>query len=588
MGLFVFLCNLVYNSIMLKKKWRVLPKITDEFIKEFPDMNPIVLQLLKNRKIVTQASIDEFFNADYIDDVHDPYLLIDMKKAVNRVYKALENNEKVLVYGDYDADGVTSSVLLVEVLESIGIRAEVYIPQREKEGYGLNMSSVQEIINRKFNLVITCDCAVTNVEEVELFNKNNVDVIITDHHKEPEILPNAYAIIHAGLKREKKYPFHILAGVGIAYKFAVGILQSEKCHLSDKDKEIAEKWLLDLVAIGSVADMVPLVGENRTLVKYGLMVMKNKKKRFGLEKLYEISGTNVEKINSTTIGFQIGPRINSAGRIDHANTSFELLRTKNLERAIEIANELNLNNRKRQDITNKILSQAKSQLDCVDKDTKFIWVSDKSWNLGVVGLVAGKLSQEYYRPSFVFGNDGNLWTGSVRGIDEIDLMEIINTVSDKLERYGGHKSAAGLSIKDENFEEVKKRIENEIKIRLKDLDLYPSLTLDCEINLADVDWDLWDYLEKFEPFGMENSRPKFLIKNCKINDISFMGKEDNHLRLQVEQFGEIKKVVGFSMAKNFVDIKNNDIIDMVVELGVNEWNGNRSLEIYLLDFKKCE
>lgn len=588
MGLFVFLSNLVYNSIMLKKKWHVLPKITDEFIKEFPDINPIVLQLLKNRKITTQALIDEFFNADYIDDVHDPYLLIDMKKAVERVYQALESKEDVLVYGDYDADGVTSSALLVEVLESIGIRAEVYIPQREKEGYGLNMRSVSEIIDRKFNLVITCDCAITNVEEVELFNQNNIDVIITDHHKEPEILPNAYAIIHAGLKRETKYPFHILAGVGIAYKFAVGILQSEKCHLSIKDKEIAEKWLLDLVAIGSVADMVPLIGENRTLVKYGLMVMKNKKKRFGLEKLYEISGTNVEKINSTTIGFQIGPRINSAGRIDHANTSFELLRTKNLERAIEIANELNLNNRKRQDITNKILSQAKSQLDCVDKDTKFIWVYDKSWNLGVVGLVAGKLVQEYYRPSFVFGSDGNLWTGSVRGIDEIDLMEIINTVSDKLERYGGHKSAAGLSIKDENFEEVKKSIENEIKTRLKDLDLYPSLTLDCEINLSDIDWDLLDYLEKFEPFGMENSRPKFLIKNCKVNDISFMGKDENHLRLQVEQLGVIKKIVGFSMARNFVDIKNNDIIDMVVELGVNEWNGNRSLEIYLLDFKKCE
>ncbi len=572
---------------MQKKKWQVMPKISEEFIKEFPDLNPIVLQLLQNRKIDTQVAIDEFFNADYIDDTHDPYLLIDMKKAVDRVYKALEDKEEVLIYGDYDADGVTSSALLVEVLESIGIRAEVYIPHREKEGYGLNLSSVQEIIDRKFNLVITCDCAITNVLEVELFNKNNIDVIITDHHKEPAILPSAYAIIHAGLKRETKYPFHILPGVGIAYKFAVGILQSEKCHLSDKDKEIAEKWLLDLVAIGTVADMVPLVGENRTLVKYGLMVMK-KTRRLGLEKLYEIAGTNVEKLNSTTIGFQIGPRINSAGRIGHANTSFELLRSKNLERSIEIANELNLNNRKRQDITNKILSQAKSQLDCVDKDTKLIWVYDKSWNLGVVGLVAGKLSQEYYRPSFVFGYDGTLWTGSARGIDEIDLMEVITKVGDKLERYGGHKSAAGLSVKEENFEEIKNIIENEIREKLKDQELSPSVTLDCEINLGDIDWDLWDYLDKFEPFGMENSRPKFLIKDCKINDISFMGKEDNHLRLQVEQFGTVKRVVGFSMSKNFVDIKKDDKIDMVVELDVNEWNGNRSLEIYLLDFKKVE
>lgn len=567
-----------------KRKWRVLPKIKSDFIKQFEYINPLILQLLHNRGITTQKQIDEFFNADYIDDIHDPYLLLDMEKAVSRVYEALSKKQEVLVYGDYDADGVTSSALLVEVLESIGIRAEVYIPQREREGYGLNLEAVQEIVDRKFNLVITCDCAITNIEEVDLFNKNKIDVIITDHHKEPERLPNAFAIIHAGLKRETKYPFHILSGVGIAYKFAIAILQSDKCPLNEKEKEIAEKWLLDLVAIGTVSDMVPLIGENRTLVKYGILVMK-KTKRLGLQQLYEIAGTNVDKLNSTTIGFQIGPRINSAGRIDHANTSFELLRTKNLERAIEIANELNLNNRKRQDITNSIFVQAKSQLDCVDAKTKSIWTNDKNWNLGVVGLVAGKLAQEYYRPSFVFGFDGELWVGSARGIDEIDLMEVITKFSDKLERFGGHKAAAGMSIKQENFEDVKNLIQKEISEKLEGLELNPSTIIDEEINLGDIDWDFWDYLEKFEPYGMENNRPKFLIKNCKINEISFMGKDSTHLRLQVEQFGITKKVVGFSMSKNFIDIKINDTIDIVVELGVNEWNGSRGLEIYLLDFR---
>ncbi len=570
---------------MAKKKWQILPKISDDRIKEFPDINPIVLQLLLNRGIETQSAIDEFFNADYIDDIHDPYLLIDMQKATNRIYEAKEQNQEVLVYGDYDADGVTSSALLVDVFSQIGIRAEIYIPQREKEGYGLNLTSVQEIIDRKFNLVITCDCAITNFEEVELFNKSGIDVIITDHHKEPSMLPNAYAIIHAGLKRETKYPFHELAGVGIAYKLAVAILNHPKCELSQKDKEAAEKWLLDFVAIGTVSDMVPLIGENRTLVKYGLIVLQ-KTKRLGLQKLYEIAGTNVSKINSTTIGFQIGPRINAAGRIDHANTSFELLTTKNLERAIEISNELNLNNRKRQDITNSIVSQAKSQLDCVDKDTKLIWVKNKEWNLGVVGLVAGKLSQEYYRPSFVFGFDGKYWVGSARGIEELDLMELINKVGDKLERYGGHKSAAGLSVKEENFEIIREIIEKEIKQKLKDEELSPSIILDCEISLADIDWNLWDYLEKFEPYGMDNHKPKFLIKDCLIRDIGFMGKDESHLRLLVEQLGITKKIVGFSMSKNFVDIKINDKIDMVIELDVNEWNGNRGLEVYLLDFKK--
>lgn len=571
------------NNRIMHKQWKLLPKIKDEIISQFPNINSICLQLLFNRNINTQERIDEFFNSDYIDDLHDPYLLKDMEKAVKRIYQAIDKKEEVLIYGDYDADGVTSSALLFDILDQLGIRADIYIPQREGEGYGLNSKSVKLIIERNYNLVITCDCGISNFEEVETFNKAGVDVIITDHHKEPKKLPSAYAIIHAGLKREK-YPFEKLAGVGIAYKLACGLLKSDLFKLGDKEKESVAKWLLDLVAIGTVADMVPLIGENRTLVKYGLIVLR-KTRRLGLQKLYEIVGTNVEKMNSNTIGFQIGPRLNAAGRIDHANTAFELLTTKNLDRAIEISNELNLKNRQRQEITNKLVSEAKEQIDCVDRDTKLLWVKNKNWSLGIIGLIASKLSQEYYRPSFVISWDGENWTCSSRGIDELDLIDIINKVEKKLIRFGGHKSAAGFTVNDKELSNVQKIIAKEIESRLKGIELIPSIYLDSEINLNDIDWNFWDDLNKFEPFGMNNNRPKFLIKDCKIRDVQYLGADNSHLKMTIEQNSIIKKAIGFGMVKDFPNLKVGQKINLAVEIGVNEWNGSRNLELYIVDLK---
>lgn len=570
----------------MAKKWKLAEKIQDSFVKEFPDLSPVILQLLYNRGITTQEKIDEFFNADFISDICDPYVFIDMERAVKRIYEAVEKNQEVLIYGDYDADGVTSSALLYDIFETIGLHPEVYIPQRETEGYGLNEGAVKEIVNRKFNLVVTCDCGISNFNEVEMFNNSGVDVIITDHHKEPEKLPNAYAIIHPGLAREN-YPTKNLAGVGVTYKFASGIIKSELFAKNENEKEKKLKWLLDLVAIGSITDMVPLIGENRTLVKYGLIVLR-KTQRLGLQQLYEIAGTNVDKINSTTIGFQIGPRLNSAGRMDHANNAFELLKTNNLETAIKISRELNISNSKRQDLTNKIVSEAKSQIDCVDENTKFIFVKNEKWNLGIIGLVAGKLSQEYYRPSFVLGHDNKHWVCSCRSIDEIDIMEIILKFKDKLIRFGGHKSAAGFSIPDENLEYVQNVIREELNKKLEGVELIPSLRIESEINFGDIDWNLCDNLDKFEPFGVENPEPKFLLKNCVIKEISTMGADKSHLRITLEQDGIIKRAVGFGFANKFSNLKIGDTIDLVVTIGINEWNGNRNIEIYITDINNSK
>lgn len=570
----------------MSKKWKLAEKIPDNFAKQFPDMSPLILQLLYNRGVTTQEQIDEFFNSDFISDICDPYVLIDMKKAVERIFQAVGNNEEVLIYGDYDADGVTSSTLLFDIFTQIGLHPEVYIPQRETEGYGLNETAVKEIIDRKFTLIVTCDCGISNFQEVELFNANGVDVIITDHHKEPEKLPNAYAIIHPGLSREN-YPTKNLAGVGVTYKFASGIIKSELFSKDETEREKSLKWLLDLVAIGTVTDMVPLIGENRTLVKYGLIVLR-KTQRLGLQQLYEIAGTNVEKINSTTIGFQIGPRLNSAGRMDHANNAFELVKTNNLETAIKIARELNISNSKRQDLTNKIVLEAKSQIDCVDENTKFIFVKNDKWNLGIIGLVAGKLSQEYYRPSFVLGHDNKHWVCSCRSIDEVDIMDIILKFKQKLIRFGGHKSAAGFSIPDENLEYVQGVIKEELEKKLTGVELSPSLKVESEINLGDIDWNLCDSLDKFEPFGVENPEPKFLLKNCIVKDVTTMGSDKSHLRITLEQDGVIKRAVGFGFANKFSNLKIGDKIDLVVTISINEWNGNRNIEIYISDINNSK
>lgn len=583
-----FLYNL-YVKVKRKymsKKWKLAEKIPDNFAKQFPDISPLILQLLYNRGVKTQEQIDEFFNSDFISDICDPYVLIDMKKAVERIFQAVTNNEEVLIYGDYDADGVTSSTLLFDIFTKIGLHPEVYIPQRETEGYGLNETAVKEIIDRKFTLIVTCDCGISNFQEVEIFNNSGVDVIITDHHKEPEKLPNAYAIIHPGLSREN-YPTKNLAGVGVTYKLASGIIRGELFNKDEVEREKSLKWLLDLVAIGTVTDMVPLIGENRTLVKYGLIVLR-KTQRLGLQQLYEIAGTNVEKINSTTIGFQIGPRLNSAGRMDHANNAYELLKTNNLETAIKISRELNISNSKRQDLTNKIVLEAKSQIDCVDENTKFIFVKNEKWNLGIIGLVAGKLSQEYYRPSFVLGHDKKHWVCSCRSIDEVDIMDIILKFKEKLIRFGGHKSAAGFSIPDENLEYVQSVIKEELEKKLTGVELSPSLKVESEINLGDIDWNLCDSLDKFEPFGVENPEPKFLLKNCIIKDIVTMGSDKSHLRITLEQDGTIKRAVGFGFANKFSNLKTGDVIDLVVTISINEWNGNRNIEIYITDINNLK
>ncbi|MCK5475024.1 MAG: single-stranded-DNA-specific exonuclease RecJ [Candidatus Pacebacteria bacterium] len=609
----------------MQKRWLVNKKYPEKFAKKFPEFSSTVLQLLWDRKINNQTLIDEFFGHDYKQNIHDPYLMKDMNKAVKRIFKALENDEKITVYGDYDVDGVTSSVVMIQTLielksiisqinrEDAKKFISIYIPDREVEGYGLNKKAIEKIKKEKNDLIITVDCGISSFKNVALINKLGMQVIITDHHHVPEKIPEALAIINSRQK-DCPYPFKELAGVGIAFKLAQALIENLKNYDSKKLQTTNyklspgfEKWLLDFVALGTVADCVDLVGENRTLLTYGLIVI-NKTQRIGIKKLIQAIGTKTrvngnitetKSINSTSIGFMLAPRLNAAGRMDHANTSFELLICENKTEAEELISKLEKNNQSRQKITEEAMNEIIDRISKKKKLPKIIIESDPNWKIGIVGLVAGKLANEYSRPFLVLQSQEDLFAGSGRSIPEFNLIEAIEKCKDMLISFGGHSQAAGLKFENKNFKKVKKELESIAEKTLKDEDLIPSIKIDCQIKQNHIDWKLFNEIEKFEPFGQGNQKPVFIIKKLEVHEIRIVGKDNTHLKLCFKSSSKdsIKyfKAIGFRLGKLAKEMPEDkpalrwgDIVDVVFQLEVNEWNGNRELQMNVLDLKISE
>ncbi|TSC95322.1 MAG: single-stranded-DNA-specific exonuclease [Parcubacteria group bacterium Athens1014_10] len=565
----------------MKKNWRLNPKITPDLQNQFPEINPIVLQLLDEMGINTQEKIDEFWNPDYGQDLHNPFLFLDMEKAVKRIFKAIKKEEKILIWGDYDADGVTSSAVLYSTLKKLGAQVEVYLPDRELEGCGLNIEGLKKLKNKKIKLIITVDCGISNAEEAELVKKLGIDLIITDHHSQPLKLPKAYAIINPKLEKEK-YPFRELAGVGVAFKLAQALLKESKIDI----EKGFEKWLLDLVALGTVADCEPLLGENRTLVKYGLVVL-NKTRRLGLQELIKISNLN-NLLDSEHISFQLGPRLNAASRMDHANTAFELLTTESEKEAREIAKKLNQINQQRQLMIGKIMQEAKEQIKG-EKDKKIIIVESPKkwfWPVGIIGLVAGRLQDELYKPVIVITKiDKKGLQGSSRSVPEFNIVKALQECGRHLLRYGGHPEASGFSLEENKLSEFKEEINKIAERELKNLELFSWLKINAKLDLGDINWDLQEELEKFEPFGESNKKPKFLSVNLQITGLEKLGKNEQHLKLSVIQSSfNSKKFIGFGLGKTIGSkLKIGDMVDIVFELGVNEWNGNKELQMKIIE-----
>lgn len=588
----------------MSKIWKVLEAAPQSFFDEHPEVPPAIAHLLYHRNIRTQRQIDEFLNPDYSVDVHDPFLFRDMKRAVARLFQAIENKEKIIIHGDYDADGVSASTILMTTLRNLGAtEIDVFLPHRELDGYGINARTVELLHKENAKVIITCDCGISNTSEITRAEELGMNVIVTDHHTIPEVLPPAFAIIHPKIEGET-YPDKGLSGGGVAFKLAQGLLMTHKqTHetLANGDKhESAEKWLLDMVAISSVADMVPLLGESRTLTKYGLIVL-NKTRRIGLQKLLlearllEEDGTMRHEITADTIGFQIAPRINAAGRLDHANVAFKLLTTESPIEAVDLAYQLDQNNKDRQQRTEQYVKEAIAQIENGgQKNNPILFVIDKDWSTGIVGLIASRIKDKYSKPTIAMGyNEGNI-VGSGRSVTGFNMIASMQEAPELFLKFGGHPMACGFTLKTpETLEEFKKTLIEKYNKNTVDFDMTPTLTIDTEIKLIDVNWELFDLLEKFKPFGMHNDRPRYIARDLTVVSCDPLGADGKHMKLMVrETNGPLRKVVGWRLCgpnaeTNWCKIlKAGDKMDMVFEVDVNEWNGNRELQLTIVDLKK--
>jgi single-stranded-DNA-specific exonuclease len=568
----------------VEKLW-VSPKPVPDCVNQnLVAYTPVERQLLFNRGLIDRESAEKFLNAQ--EEIHDPFLLKDMKTAVERVCQAISNRQKVVIFGDYDVDGVTATVLLVQVINQLGGRAEHYIPDRFEEGYGFSEAAIDGVLKLEPNLIITVDCGVRSIKEIDLMNASGVDVIITDHHEPLDILPNACAIINPKQAGDD-YPFKGLAGVGLAYKLAQAVVS----RFPEKGL-VFENWL-DLVALGTIADMAPLIDENRALVRQGLDRI-NQNKRPGINALVAVSGLKLGRVRSDNIGYMLGPRLNAAGRLKTAENAFHLLMTELHEEAIPLAESLDLENRERQAVTKDIQLSVETFVESLGEEEKkfLIFHADEKYNEGVVGLAASRLAESYYRPSIVGTIKGDIIRASCRSILEIDITKALDECADLLVKHGGHAMAAGFTIEVRNEEIFKQRMVEIIHREVYGKEMQPKILVGAEIDLLDLLPSLINFIARLEPTGMENPYPLLISRDVTVERIKPIGKEGDHLRFSaIKAEGKkglnYKEITYNAVAFNFGyladKLRDGDQVDILYAYDVNEFNGNSTLQLNIKD-----
>ena len=536
----------------------------------------------------------QFLDPRY-EESHDPFLLTDMRAAVERVEKAFLGGEKITVYADYDADAVTAAAVLLRFFEKIGYGdVDYYIPDRFTEGYGMNVEAMEVLKQRGTNLIITVDCGINAFDSVVKARELGIDVIITDHHQLTGGIPAAVAVVNPH-RPDDVYPFKDLTGVGVAFKLVQALTSVIASGAKQSRGKIAsslasrnditpgfEKWLLDLVAIGTVADCQSLLGENRIFVKWGMTVL-GKSRWVGLRTLIAQAHVRIP-VDTYQIGFVIAPRINAAGRLKSADTALELLLTDDSERAEKLADELDALNLERQRYTDRIVSEAREQILAMGNQ-KIYLAAGEGWHKGVVGLVAGKLSEEFYRPVLVLGKEGGEATGSARSIGSFNIIQAISQSREILTRYGGHPQAAGFSLREEHIEVFRQNLLLYAQDTLEETDLSPVLKYEAELLLPQINENLVDLIEKFEPFGVGNLKPRFRINNLFVKNATMIGQQGKHLRLSVEGQNGTIGCIGFNLGFWADKLREGERIDMICEPQYNEWNGRRSIQLRIVDLQ---
>lgn len=567
---------------MLEKKWLIKEfdkeKVVD-ISKKF-NVSPLVSIILYNRGVSTEADIKGFLNSS-ISKMHDPYLLKDMDKAVERIKRALSDKEKITIYGDYDVDGITSIAILYKHFKEMGLDVDYYIPDRIQEGYGVNKDALDKIKSNGTRVLITVDTGITAVDETEYAKSIGLDIIITDHHECKEQIPNSYAAIDPK-RKDCGYPFKNLAGVGVAFKLIQALDENKSLEA------LIDKYA-DLVCLGTVADISPLVDENRIIVNEGLARFKNTK-NIGLEALINVStNTNNKKgITTSTIGYIIAPRINASGRLGRASRSVELFLTQDKVHAEELAEELCRENVVRQQTEQEMFKEA---LEYIEKNPELmnddiLVIPHENWHHGIVGIVSSKITEKFYKPSILFAVNGDEAKGSGRSISGYNLFEALEHCSDVLSKFGGHELAAGLSIKTDRIDEFRQKINEFSKGKITSR-LCPTIEIDAMIKVPYITIDTVYDINKLQPFGVENPTPVFAARKLKIHRISVMS-DGKHLRMTLLKDGKYIDAVGFGMGEYINHLKEGDIINVAFGLDINDYKGFQNVQIILKDIKLSE
>ncbi len=566
----------------MNRKWYISEKPDNKLVEQLSkdtNISEIVSELLIKRKISTGDDIEKFLNPDK-EIFHNPFLMKDMDLAVERVIEALVNRESILIWGDYDVDGITSTAVLYLFLNNLGANVSYIIPDREIDGYGLSIDGIREAKNNGVSLIITVDCGITSVEEANFANENGIDIIISDHHEPGPELPKVHAIIDPK-RKDCNYPFKHLAGVGVAFKLMQGVMKRSGMSVEEANEH------LDIVTIGTSADIVPLVGENRKIVVAGLKKI-TRTNKIGLRALLKRLNLDRKVLTVDNIIFGMAPRLNAAGRMGDAKRAVRLLTSTSHTAATELVKILEIENNRRKEFDTYTLKQAikqnedKSQYN-PDKD-KAVVVSHDEWHVGVIGIVASRLLEKYHRPSVVISVENGIGKGSCRSINSVNIYNVLKQCKDLLIQFGGHEYAAGLLIKQEDIPEFKRRFNESVKNSIDEDSLTPFIKLDMEISFFDIDNELVEYLEKFKPFGAENKQPLFISYGVEIVDRPrIVGT--NHLKLKLKQNGIIIDAIGFNLANKIKFIDEGTLVNICYSIEKNTWNGKTYTQLKIKDIK---
>ena len=561
----------------MNKKWQlneVNDELADKIANEF-NISKIVASIIANKGLKDNNEIEVFLHPRR-GDFHDPFLMPDMDKAVARIIQAIDNKEKVAIYGDYDVDGITSSTVLHRFLEERGLHTDIYIPNRLNEGYGLNKKEIEAIAETKHTLIITVDCGITGYDEIEYAKTFGIDTVVTDHHEPPEKLPDAIAVVDCK-RKDNKYPFNGLAGVGVAFKLTQAL--AIKLNLPE------ESYLkyLDIVCVGTISDIVPLVDENRTISKLGLRLVKQTR-NIGLKVLLESIG--YKKIDSNTISFGIAPRINACGRMGHEKEALKLFLTNNIEEAKQITQKLNEYNLQRQEIEKRIFDEAQELMQNPEEQKlPCIVLRKENWHHGVIGIVSSKITDMYFKPSILMCiEEGNIAKGSGRSIPGFDIHEALENCKENIKQFGGHSMAIGITIDNDKFDDFKKQIEEYAESK-QISEIVPVLNIDEKVQLKNINLSDIKDLELLEPFGEANKSPIFQINNLKIESIRTL-TQGKHLKLDVKEENTRFSAIGFNLGNLANDYKIGDKVNIAGFLEINSFNGMDSIQINIKDIMK--